>query len=205
MEYGTKQEYIDERDFDTIKDRLLSNLKKDLKTLIEPFCVRQLIFERWDRCEYLITYFLSGSYIELEKKTYCFDGRIEVERIPLTLNEVKAIIEDDEDKLSTPIKPLIKDIFKNLRKYHLKPKIMVDFKREIFHYPLGNTMVLLDHDIAASAKTAYFLDQRFTFDKRSKKSSISIIYDKYLPSTVLSLIEGYGDPRDAFGGLKALY
>lgn len=101
----------------------------------------------------------NSDFIRLEKKSKTNSLCLKQSEI-ITQQEVKALLNGNFCVLKNTEKPLFSELYFKVATQGLKPKVIVDYTREAFTFPVGNVRVTLDYDI----KTALYCTDFFDFD-----------------------------------------
>ena len=97
------------------------------------------------------------SLIHLEKKSKR-GGLGTKQAAALTLEEVRASLDNDLDWMARSGRTLVWELYFKMKSQGLRPKTIVDYTREPFVYPPGNVRVTLDYNIRTGMGCAGFLD-----------------------------------------------
>lgn len=159
--------YINYRDYYTLRACLKGLLKSDIHGNEEgTYHIRSLYFD--DRNESALSeklqgvnfrkkyririYNLSDRKISFEKKIK--KGQfISKQSFPLTREEYDRIVAGDYDFLLERKEPLAQEVYTEMRVKGLKPKVIVDYIREAYVYPIGNVRITFDKDLCGGVIT----------------------------------------------------
>lgn len=159
--------YINYRDYYTLRACLKGLLKSDANSDDQgSYHIRSLYFD--DRNETALSeklqgvnfrkkyririYNLSDHKISFEKKIK--KGQfIAKQSFPLTREEYDRILAGDYDFLLDRKEPLAREVYTEMRVKGLKPKVIVDYIREAYVYPVGNVRITFDKDLCSGVMT----------------------------------------------------
>ena len=123
------------------------------------------------------------SFIRLEKKSktnqMCYKESAEITREQCT-----AILAGDYECLKLPDAPLLMELYTKIRYQNLRPRNIVDYRREAYAYRAGNVRVTFDSDIRTSNSVAGFLNPKLTTIPAAGPIVMEIKYDGFLPDII---------------------
>ena len=185
MRYRKKSFKVD--DISDMKRRLEDNFSYDIHTLGDSFIIRSLKFSTYKDVEYSLVYYRrDASYIELHKKKIYHDS-YDLERIPLTEEEVEAIFSKDGSDLLRPIKPLLEELLARVTSDDIRPLEIYENETYVFEYHLSETKIIL----STKERVSHMIDDFFKDDmicEINNEARIDVIYKELLPSTILTII-----------------
>lgn len=127
------------------------------------------------------------SFIRLEKKSkkngLCFKTSTII-----TANECRRLLEGDINTLKDNGNPLCLELYSKMYYQQLRPKNLVDYRREAFVYPIGNVRVTLDYDIRTSSNINDFLKEKLIPIPISGVYILEVKYDSFLPEIIRGLV-----------------
>lgn len=142
------------------------------------------------------------SFIRLEKKIKQ-NGLCGKESALLTQSEAQSIADGEYDWLIDSERPLLRELYAKM-KSGLKPKTLVDYRREAFTYPCGNVRVTLDFDIrTALYSTALFDKECPTVPMISPTIILEVKWDEFLPSVIRDIVRLEGRRTSSFSKYAA--
>lgn len=164
----------------------------------EPYHIRSLYFDNvYDKAltermngqqvreKFRIRYYNSDSgYIMLEKKSKygSMCGKLG-ERIDK--EDVQRLINGDISWLKDRGTPLCRELYTKMQCQLLRPKVIVDYTRKAFVYPVGNVRVTLDYDIRTGLScTDMFGSPVMVPADITSPVILEIKYDAFLPSLI---------------------
>ena len=185
MRYRKKSFKVD--DISDMKRCLEDNFSYDIHTLGDSFIIRSLKFSTYKDVEYSLVYYRRDpSYIELHKKKIYHDS-YDLERIPLTEEEVEAIFSKDSSDLLRPIKPLLEELLARVTTDDIRPLEIFENEAYVFEYHLSETKIIL----STKERVSHMIDDFFKDDmicEINNEARIDVIYKELLPSTILTII-----------------
>lgn len=84
--------------------------------------------------------------------------------------------------------PLCWELYTKLHSELIRPKNIVDYKREAYVFPAGNVRITIDHDIRATADTSQFLYPRIIAIPIPETMILEVKYDHFLPELVRGMV-----------------
>ncbi len=127
------------------------------------------------------------SFIRLEKKSkrrgLCFKQSA---RVPL--EACRALIEGDCEPLRQCGGALCLELYAKTQSELLRPKNIVDYRREAFFFPAGNVRVTLDYDIRASLNPPDFLNESYVSVPVAEGIVLEVKYDEFLPELIRGVV-----------------
>lgn len=126
------------------------------------------------------------SFIRLEKKSkkggLCFK-----ENSPISFFACQSILSGDYNALKENNNPLLLELYTKLHYELLRPKNIVDYRRDAFVFTAGNVRITLDCDIRASSNTADFLNSQYISIPIPEVIVLEIKYDNFLPEVIRNI------------------
>lgn len=147
-----------------------------------------------NRCKYRIRiYNYSDGIIKLEKKQKC--GKfIKKTSMNLTREECDSIIAGDSSFLLEKPHKLAKEFYLQTRTRLLKPKVVVDYWREAYVYPIEDVRVTFDIDLKGSTMLTDIFDPNMpvlpVFDNGIMV--LEVKFNKYLPEAIKCALNSVG-------------
>lgn len=121
------------------------------------------------------------SFIRLEKKCK-IHGLCEKISAPLSKEEVVSICQGDIAFLLHSDKELLRELYAKMQYQMLRPKVIVDYKREPYVYGPGNVRVTFDSDIRTSLyQNSLFEKALLTVPAGEDGILMEVKYDAFLP------------------------
>lgn len=137
------------------------------------------------REKFRIRYYNSDiSFINLEKKSK-LNGLGNKQYASLTAKEAQAIVEGRYDWMPNSSRPLIVELYSKMKSEGLRPKTIVDYKREAFVFSPGNVRVTLDYNIRTGLGCIDFLTlDCITIPAGDPVIILEVKWDEFLPTII---------------------
>lgn len=197
-----------ETELQLIENRIKHICRKDSHADSDGiYCIRSLYFDTYgDSClmenlagvdnrhKYRIrTYNDSTDVIKLERKS-SLRGLKRKDACLITKEQCEQIIDGANVENITEGQEVLKEFLLEQKLTLLMPKVIVEYRRTPYVYPIGNVRITFDRDITSS-------DCRDFFDKEIPrrcvmphyKHILEVKYDEILPSAILELINSSFD------------
>jgi len=127
------------------------------------------------------------SFIRLEKKSkkngICFK-----ESTVISEEECRRLLNGDFAVLKEKNDPLCLELYAKMYYQQLRPKNIVDYKREAYVYSVGNVRVTLDYDIRTSPNIHDFLKSELVPIPISGVYILEVKYDNFLPEIIRGIV-----------------
>ncbi len=137
-------------------------------------------------------------FIRLEKKSK-IHGLCEKVSAPVTREEVIRICRGDIDFLLKSDKELLQELYAKMRYQLLRPKVVVDYKREPYVYGPGNVRVTFDSDIRTSLyQSSLFEKDLLTMPTQDEGILMEVKYDAFLPEIMQMAVRVPNRQAEAF-------
>jgi SPX domain protein involved in polyphosphate accumulation len=137
-------------------------------------------------------------FIRLEKKSK-IHGLCEKVSVPVTREEVIRICRGDIGFLAESDKELLLELYAKMRYQMLRPKVVVDYKREPYVYGPGNVRVTFDSDIRTSLyRNSLFERELLTVPAQEEGILMEVKYDAFLPEIMQMAVRGPDRQAEAF-------
>lgn len=94
--------------------------------------------------------------------------------------------------------PLLAEFYAKLRYQQLRPRTIVEYKREAYVLSAGNVRVTLDHHIRTCNQPTLFLSQDFPGFPLPNACILEIKYDQFLPELVRTITALTSRPTTSF-------
>jgi len=205
-------------DFITLRHRLNLITKKDEHTKSDgTYDVRSLYFdtpsdkalrEKIDglnpREKFRIRYYNGDlSNIQLEKKSKK-NGLSLKKNMKITEQEVESIIAGELGWMVQSGRDLIVELYSKMQSEGLRPKTIVDYKREPFVYPPGNVRITLDYHIRTGLTITNFLkSDNITIPIQDDIILLEVKWDEFLPSIIRKAVGLDNRQSSAFSKYRA--
>lgn len=136
-------------------------------------------------------YNLSDDAIKLERK-HKNDSYIKKDSVSLTRNQCDAILAGEYSFLLHRSEPVAKEFYAAFRTLCLKPKVLVDYDREPFVFPVENVRVTFDKNIRTSMRPQDIFDKNaitYPATENGDTCILEVKYNRYLPSYIRTLLQ----------------
>lgn len=138
------------------------------------------------------------SFIRLEKKCRIY-GLCEKVSAPITKEEVIKICHGDTSFLLKSDKELFKELYAKMQYQMLRPRVVVDYKREPYVYAPGNVRVTFDSDIRTSLyQNRLFEKELLTTPAHEGGMLMEVKYDAFLPEIIQMAVRVPNRHAEAF-------
>lgn len=143
-------------------------------------------------------YNFDPSLIHLEKKSKR-NGLGTKTAAELSAAEVQAIVDGDLGWMPGSGRPLVQELYHNMRAQCLRPRTIVDYTREPFVYAPGNVRVTLDYHIRTGLACTDFLNPGcVTIPAGENIAILEVKWDAFLPDIVRDAVQLEGRRAAAF-------
>ncbi len=127
------------------------------------------------------------SFIRLEKKSKRH-GLCYKQSAHITYETCKALLNGDYEPLKESGDALLTELYAKMTYELLRPKNIVDYRREAYLFPAGNVRVTLDYDIRASQTPADFLSAGYASVPVRERLVLEVKYDGFLPDLIRGVV-----------------
>ena len=195
--------YINVSDYAQLRARLRAIAKPDENAGADGgYIIRSLYFDNYTdkavfeklsglsrREKYRIRYYNGDtSFIRLERKSkanrLCYK-----ESVAIPVEHCAALLAGQYDGLKNPDIPLFMDLYTKIRSQNLRPRSIVDYRREAYVYRAGNVRVTFDSNIRASNSVSGFLNPDLTTIPAAGSIILEIKYDGFLPEIIRDIVQ----------------
>lgn len=129
------------------------------------------------------------SLIFLEKKSK-LGGLCSKERCRLTRGEAERVLACDAEYMSSSGNALVRELGRKTETQLLRPKTLVDYRREPFVYPAGNVRITIDSDIRTGLCCTDFFDPDcVTVPAGDAKLILEVKWDEFLPDVIRDVVQ----------------
>lgn len=130
------------------------------------------------------------SYIKLEKKSKC-NGLCNKQATSITKTQCECLLEGDLEWMKYAGDPLILELYTKMHYEQLRPRTLVDYKREPFVYKAGNVRITIDQDIRTGlyAKNLFDLETPTIHTDTNGVIILEVKYDDFIPEIITDIIQ----------------
>lgn len=147
-----------------------------------------------DREKYRIRiYNFSDEVISFEKKIK-FNDYIAKVKEPLTKEMTEAILAGNIEVLNLPDKPLLYEIYREMKHKMLRPKVIVDYVREAYISRAGNVRITFDKNLKTGLNSTDLFNRQLSTIHAFDENFIvfEVKYDEFLPEYIRAAIQSEG-------------
>lgn len=140
--------------------------------------------------------------IRLEKKSKK-NGICYKRGTAITAEECRRLLQGELAVLREGGDPLLLELYAKMNYQLLRPRSIVDYRREAFVYPMGNVRVTLDTDIRRGGDVRAFLTNGSLPVSLGAVRILEVKYDSYLPEIIRGVVALSGRENIAFSKYAA--
>lgn len=134
-------------------------------------------------------YNFDTSFVRLEKKCK-INGLGYKETAIIDMEQATAIIGGDINWMVNSDDPLVMELYAKMKNMMLRPKTIVDYIREPFIHPAGNTRITLDRDLrTGNVGPDCLTESAVTIPAGDEQIILEVKYDEFLPSVVRDIVQ----------------
>ena len=128
--------------------------------------------------------------ITLEKKVKTH-GMTKKYQTPITKEQCEQLVAGEIEFLKDSKDGLMLDLYANLKGIQLKPRVIVDYSREPYIYPMGNVRITFDFNIRTGLYCTDFLNPSVPTMVAGEPGTIilEVKFDEYLPEVIQMILE----------------
>ncbi|MDQ0091538.1 hypothetical protein J2T12_004975 [Paenibacillus anaericanus] len=144
-----------------------------------------------DRAKYRIRiYNNSDNLIHFEKKVK-FNDYIAKLKEPLTRDMYNSIVSGNFEVLNVPDKPLLRELYYEMRNNLLRPKVIVDYVREPYVCHNGNVRITFDKELRTGLNSTDIFDEALNSVPAIDDHLIilEVKYDEYIPEYIRAALQ----------------
>lgn len=132
----------------------------------------------------------SPDFIRLEKKCKV-NGLCAKYSEEMTYEECRRLLAGDTLFLKKSERALLIELYAKMQSEHLRPRTIVDYRREAFLYAPGNVRVTIDSNIRTGVQSTnlFSLSCPTAPVVRDNLSVLEVKYDSYLPTVISDLLQ----------------
>jgi hypothetical protein len=205
--------FINQHQFYLIRQRLKSLMSQDNNVgATGEYHIRSLYFDDVsnkalheklggirDRVKYRIRiYNVQDNVIHFEKKIK-FNDYIAKVKEPISRATYEAVVAGNFEVLNEPNKPLLMELYQEMKHKLLRPKVIVDYVREPYVCPSGNVRITFDKEL----RTGLHATDIFNKDLQAVRAIdenliiLEVKYDEYIPEYIRAAIQLEGLNRQS--------
>lgn len=128
------------------------------------------------------------SSLRLEKKSRR-NGLGRKDMADMTPEEVRALLRGETGWMADSGRPLLRELCGKMKSQGLRPRAVVEYRREPFVYAPGNVRVTLDYDIRAGLEARDFLDGGVTIPAAEGLTVLEVKWDEFLPDVIRDAVQ----------------
>lgn len=137
------------------------------------------------------------NFIRLEKKSK-INSLCLKQSSKISKEQVAQIIKGNYNFLKDESNPLFTEFYTKIKTQFLKPRTIVDYRREPFVYDAGNVRITFDSDIRSGVSSINFLDPYSPTISIGSFTILEVKYDEFIPSVILDAVQTGGQSSSAF-------
>ena len=195
--------YINYADYIQLRDRLRIIAKPDEHSAAGGgYMIRSLYFDNYSdkavveklsglsrREKFRLRYYNNDtSFIRLERKSKA--NRLSYkEDAEVTAEQCASILACCYDCLKAPGSPLLMELYTKIHYQNLRPRNIVEYRREAYRYRAGNVRVTFDSNIRTSNSVKGFLDPKLVTIPAARWIVMEIKYDGFLPDIIRDVLQ----------------
>ena len=126
--------------------------------------------------------------LRLEKKSRR-NGLGRKDMADMTPEEVRALLRGEREWMAGSGRPLLQELYSKMKSQGLRPRSVVEYRREPFVYGPGNVRVTLDYDIRTGLEAGGFLDGGVTFPAAVGLTVLEVKWDEFLPDVIRDAVQ----------------
>lgn len=143
------------------------------------------------------------SYIVLEKKSK-FNSLCGKTSTRITRSECEALIDGCVDWLRESDNNLCLELYAKMQSQLLRPRVIVDYTRRAFVYPMGNVRVTIDDEVRTGLSAIRMFDPVVTMPADMTRPIIlEVKYDEYCPGIILDAVQLFDRRTTSFSKYAA--
>ncbi len=126
--------------------------------------------------------------LELKKKVR---GKTQKLSCPLTERECRVLMAGEELPLHEETPALLRKLCLLRKTRRMAPKVIVEYRRVPYVYPLGNVRITMDENISSSGRTDLFLEEEIPLRPvlMAGQHILEVKYDEYLPDYIYRTVQ----------------
>ena len=118
----------------------------------------------------------------------------------LTKKEFEQMRLHQFDWMQEDERSLIRDLYKDIQLYALKPMTVVDYEREVYIYEHGNVRVTFDCKVQTSLRNTEMFNKKLPMVDVLEPNEVilEVKYDEYLPNVIKMILQGIHTRHEAY-------
>ncbi len=126
--------------------------------------------------------------LELKRKER---GKTQKLQCPLSEKQCRELMAGKIPEISKDSPPLLNKLVLEMRTRLMRPKVIVEYERVPYVYPLGNVRITLDENIRSSGRVDLFLEDQIPLRPvmPSGQHILEVKYDEYLPDYIYRVVQ----------------
>lgn len=143
-------------------------------------------------------YNLQDHFIQLEKKIKK-DNCIAKVKEEISKDMLDSLLNGDIEVLNIPGKPLLFEMYLEMKHRLLRPKVIVDYEREAYVAWTGNVRITFDKDLKTGLNATDILNQELAVIQALDENFIilEVKYDEYIPEYIKAALQLEGLKRQS--------
>ena len=144
-------------------------------------------------------YNLNTDYINLEKKSKRNNVTFK-EKCTVCASEYERIRNGQIEWMEQDSRPLVQELYLQMKLLQLKPVTIVDYEREVFIYPYGNVRVTFDSNIRTSHRNVDFLNPNVHMVPALDPNIVilEVKYDEFIPDFIKTILQVSDRRKDTY-------
>ncbi|WP_274309036.1 polyphosphate polymerase domain-containing protein [Solibacillus daqui] len=141
----------------------------------------------------------SDEVIHLERKSKRNNQTFK-SKCKLSKKEFERMRVNDFEWMKDDERSLIRDLYKDIQLYHLKPITVVDYEREAYLYEHGNVRVTFDCKVQTSMHSTDMFNKTLPMVDVLEQNEVilEVKFDEYLPTVIKMLLQGIHTRHEAY-------
>ena len=141
----------------------------------------------------------SEAIIHLERKSKRNNQTFK-SKCRMTKKEFERMRTSDIEWMQDDERSLMRDLYKDMRLYQLKPITVVDYAREAYIYEHGNVRITFDCKVQTSLQNTDMFNHNLPMVDVLEPNEVilEVKYDEYLPSVIKMLLQGIHTRHEAY-------
>lgn len=128
------------------------------------------------------------SIINLEKKSK-HAKMTNKQSAKITAEECEMLINGETKFLLNSKQPLLQELYEKMYTQQLRPKTIVDYRREAYIYKAGNVRITIDSNVRTSTNIKEFLNANSVTIPAAAGTILEVKFDEFLPDIIYDAIQ----------------